>query len=379
MIEPQTLPIDAPFPPLAAIPPDLLTLADYAARAEAHLPAASWRHIEEGAGAERTLRDNRAAFDRWHLLPRALADLRGGNTAIDLLGRRHAAPILLAPLAYQRIAHPDGERAIAQAAAALETGMMVSSLSSVTLEDIIDAQRDAAQQLGAACPPAFFQLYLQPQREASLALVRRAEAAGYQAIVLTIDAAIKRSSFVLPDGVGAANLIGMPRPRHDSVAGGAILFGTPLANAAPRWEDLTWLRAATGLPILLKGMVLGEDLERVIDVGIDGLILSNHGGRVLDGLPSALDMLPGVAATVAGRIPILVDGGVRTGTDIVTAIALGARAVLIGRPQMHALAVAGMTGVAHMIHILRTELEMAMAQLGYPTIASLTPSALMRR
>ncbi|WBO20974.1 alpha-hydroxy acid oxidase [Sphingomonas abietis] len=357
--------------PLRAIPPDLLTLADYEARAATHLPAASWRHIQEGAGAERTLRDNRTAFDRWRLLPRALADLRDGDTVVELFGQRHIAPILLAPLAYQRIAHPDGERATACASAALGTGMVVSTLSSVTLEDILAAQRSAAQELGSGDAPAWFQLYLQPERAANLALVRRAEAAGYQAIVLTIDAAIKRSSFALPDGVAAANLAGMAPPRQVSMAGGPILFGTPLADAAPRWDDLDWLRQATRLPIILKGMVLGKDLDRALSLGIDGLILSNHGGRVLDGLPSALTMLPGVVDRVAGRIPVLLDGGVRTGTDIVTAIALGARAVLIGRPLFHALAVAGMIGVAHMIHILRTELEMTMAQLGAPRLSSL--------
>jgi 4-hydroxymandelate oxidase len=324
------------------------------------------------------LAENRAAFDRWGFLPRAMADLRDGSTATSLFGREHAAPLLLAPVAYARLAHPAGEIATAQAAAALQTGLIVSTLASVRLEAIAQASRDAAAQLDTQRAPLWFQLYLQPEREHSLTLVRRAEAAGYEAIVLTVDAAIKPAGLALPDGVEAANLAGMPRPRQTSAPGGRILLGTPLANAAPRWEDLAWLRATTKLPILVKGMVLGEDAQRAVNEGADGLIVSNHGGRVLDGLPSALDILAGVAEATGSRVPLLIDGGVRTGSDIAKALALGAAAVLVGRPQMHALAVAGMAGVAHAIHLLRTELEATMAQLGCPHIADLTHDRVIR-
>jgi 4-hydroxymandelate oxidase len=356
----------------------MATLADYERAAPAHLSPDVWKHIQEGAGEARSLTENRAAFARWGFLPRAMADLRGGHTGVSLLGREHASPILLAPIAYQRLAHPDGEIAVAQAATALQTGMIVSTLASVSLEAIADASRDAARQLGAERAPMWFQLYLQPEREHSLALVRRAEAAGYEAIVLTVDAAIKLAGITLPPGVSAANLDGMPRPQQTSVPGGRILLGTPLTNAAPRWEDLAWLRAATRLPILVKGMVLGEDAVRAVEEGADGLIVSNHGGRVLDGLPSALDMLGAVADATGGKLPLLMDGGVRTGTDIAKALSLGAAAVLVGRPQMHALAVAGIAGVAHAIHLLRTELEAAMAQLGCPDVTSLGPDRLIR-
>ncbi|KMS54793.1 2-hydroxy-acid oxidase [Novosphingobium barchaimii LL02] len=367
---------EGPLPPLTAIPASLRSLADYEARAPQHMTTQAWHHIREGAGREVTLRENRAAFDRIGLLPRAMAEL-DGDTRIDLFGRSHASPILLAPLAYMCLAHPEGELAAVRAAAALDTGMVVSTLASVSLEDIAAASRSLSQELGRPPAPLWFQLYLQPEREHSLQLLRRAEDAGYEAIVLTIDAGLKPAGIALPPGVDAVNLAGMPRPRQTSVPGGRILLGTPLTDAAPKWADLAWLRSATTLPILVKGLVLGDDARRTVDEGADGLIVSNHGGRVLDGLPSALDLLPAVAETVRDQVPLLLDGGVRQGTDVVKALALGARAVLVGRPQMHALAVAGMPGLAHVIHLLRTELEAAMAQLGCPRVDLLGPERLV--
>jgi 4-hydroxymandelate oxidase len=361
--------------PLASIPPDVRTLADYERRAPAHLTADVWAHIQDVAGTGLSAQDNRAAFDRWRLMPRALADLVGGTTAFDLFGERHAAPVLVAPLAYGRIAHPEGERAIIRAATAIGIGYILSTLSSVTLEEIAEARLAGEAQLGSAAP-FWFQLYLQPRREDSLALVRRAEAAGYRAIVLTIDAGVKPSGFILPPGVEAANLRGMPRAQHVAAAGGRIIFGTALADAAPSWDDLAWLREVTQLPLLLKGMMAPGDAQRMVAAGVDGLIVSNHGGRVLDGLPAALDQLREIVAAV-GDTPVLIDGGVRCGTDVVKALCLGARAVLVGRPVLHALAVAGLPGAAHALHLLRTEVEVAMAQLGCATIADLTLEGLV--
>lgn len=366
----------APLPPLAAIPPDLASLADYERRAPAHLPAAHWQHIADGAGEGVSLSDNRRAFDRWRFLPKALADLRGGSASVDLPGGRHATPILAAPLAYARLAHPEGERAIVQAATAIGVGTILSTLSSTTLEEVATARADAARQLNAAASPLWFQLYLQPRREDSLALVRRAEQAGYGAIVLTIDAGVKRSGMMLPPGVEAVNLAGMERTRVTAAAGGG-LFGSALVDAAPRWDDLAWLGQATNLPVIVKGMAVGDDVRRLIDAGVDALILSNHGGRVLDGVASAIDVLP-VVRGVAGDWPLLVDGGVRTGADVAKALCLGARAVLVGRPVLHGLAVAGLPGVAHVLQLLRTETEAAMAQLGCATPAELTPERLLR-
>ncbi len=255
-------------------------------------------------------------------------------------------------------------------------GFVASTLSSVTLEEIAQASRAAAQELGAAPAPLWFQLYLQEDRADSLALVRRAEAAGYEAIVLTVDAAIKRTTLLLPDDVEAANLRGMARPRQSAQAGGRILFGTPLADAAPRWDDLAWLRAQTALPLIVKGVMAPDDAIAALGHGVDALIVSNHGGRVLDGMPASLDVLPGIAQAVAGKAPLLLDGGIRRGTDVTKALALGVSAVLVGRPQVHALAVAGVAGVAHMLHILRAELELAMATLGCATVADVTADRL---
>lgn len=370
----------APLPPLTVIPADLQSLADYERRAERHLPPATWRHLQGGADAERSLAANRAQFDRHDLLPRMLRDLAGATTELELFGLRHAAPILLAPLAYHRLAHPEGELATIRAATALDTTMVVSTLSSMTLEDIADAARSAAAELARPAPPLWFQLYFQPERQATAELVRRAEAAGYQLLVCTVDAAVKRSGFVLPPGVEAANLRGLPRLSQNSHAGdGRIVFGTPLLQAAPNWESLAWLRATTKLPIVVKGLLSPEDARLALRHGVDGIIVSNHGGRVMDGLRPPLLALPAMVEAVEGRIPLLLDGGVRYGTDVLQALALGARAVLVGRPQLHALAVAGLPGVAHMLHMLRAELELAMAQTGCASLAAIDRRLLVER
>ncbi len=368
----------APLPPLTAIPAEIRSLTDYERRARDHLPPEIWAHIQSGADLGKSLVANRAQFDRHRFVPSMLRDLRGGSTALDLFGQRHAAPILLAPVAYHRLAHEAGEIATISAATALDTTMIVSTLASLPIEDIADAARTAAASLGKkAPPPLWFQLYFQPDRDFTLHLVRRAEAAGYGVIVVTVDAAIKRSEFTLPPGVEAVNLRGAPRlTQRASATSGGIVFGTPLADTAPTWSDIDWLRANTRLPIVLKGLLSPEDAKTACAHGADGIIVSNHGGRVLDNLISPLEALPRMIDAVEDDIPFLIDSGFRNGTDIVQALALGARAVLIGRPQLHALAVAGMPGVAHMLHILRAELELAMAQLGCASLNQIGPHIL---
>ena len=361
-----------PRPPLTAIPADITCLADYERHAAGHLPEASRHHVDSGTGEGLTLHDNRAAFGRIRLAPRALADLRQGSTRTLLLGQWHESPILLAPVAFHRLAHSGGECETARAAAALQVGMAVSTLSSQPLEDIAAASRAASAELHRAPAPLWFQLYFQRDREHSLALVRRAQAAGYQAVVVTVDASVKRSGFPLPQGVEAVNVRGYRSfEQRSGGLGGPILIGTPLIEGAPTWDDIAWLRANCPLPLIVKGVVSPRDALRAIELGADALVVSNHGGRVLDGLPAAIDVLPRVAAAVAGRVPLLLDGGVRTGTDIVKSLALGASAVMIGRPQVHALAVAGLLGVAHALHLLRGELELAMAQLGCASIGEI--------
>jgi len=366
-----------PLPPLTVIPPDLQTLADYERLAERHMPTASWAHIQSGGAL--TLARNRAAFDGLTLLPRMLADLRGGHTQLTLFGRDHAAPILFAPVAFHQLAHPEGELACVRASMAMGVGMVVSTLSSVPLEAIAEAGRDAARTLDVAPAPLWFQLYLQEDRAASADLVARAEAAGYEAIVLTVDASVKKSGFALPPGVTAANLRADADRSQTSTPGERILFGTRLADTAPSWDDVAWLRARTKLPVILKGLLAAEDARTAVKHGVDAIVVSNHGGRTLDGVPAAIEMLPAMGAAIDNAVPLLIDGGVRQGTDIVKARALGAAAVLVGRPQLHGLAVAGMAGAAHVAHILRAELELAMAQLGCPTLDYLGPDCLFTR
>ncbi|MDR2324221.1 MAG: alpha-hydroxy-acid oxidizing protein [Acidovorax sp.] len=362
-------------PARTQIAADTQSLADYAQQAIHHVEAHAWCHIEGGSDQNLTLQHNRAAFDALRLLPRHLADLRHAHTRSTLLGHALESPILLAPVAYHRLVHPEGELATMRAAMALQTGMVVSTLSSHTLEEIAAAGQQATQDMGHGGGPRWFQLYFQPQREHTLALLRRAEAAGYTAIVWTVDASIKRSGFPLPYGVEAANLRGMPAPQHTShLAQGPILFGTPLALQAPSWDDLTWLRAQTRLPLLVKGVLSPATARQAVAGGADALIVSNHGGRVLDGAVSPLEVLPAIADAV--NVPLLLDSGVRWGSDVFKALALGAQAVLVGRPQLHALATAGMLGVAHMLHLLRAELELCMAQMGCATLADIGPDCL---
>ncbi|WP_205245380.1 alpha-hydroxy acid oxidase [Comamonas kerstersii] len=360
------------------IPADIRCAADYERHAIHHIEAQAWQHIQSGADQNLTLSQNRAALDALRLVPQPVADLRHAHTRIELLGQTLASPLLLAPVAYQRLVHPEGELATVRAAMALQTGMVVSTLSSFTLEEIAQAGQAAATEMGHSTP-RWFQLYMQPAREHSLQLIRRAEAAGYTAIVWTVDASIKRSGFALPHGVEAANLRGMPSTQHTPPLLGPILFGTPLIQQIPTWVDLRWLRAQTQLPIIVKGILSPAQAQQAVDLGADALIVSNHGGRVLDGVVSPIEVLPAIAQAVQGQVPLLLDSGVRHGTDVVKALALGASAALIGRPQLYALATAGLVGVAHLLHLLRAELELTMAQLGCATVADITPAVLWQQ
>jgi 4-hydroxymandelate oxidase len=331
----------------------------------------AWAYFAGGAGDEWTLRENIAAFARRRLRPRVLRDLRGEGTRTRLLGLDLAAPILLAPIAFQKLLHPDGELATVMAAGAMETPMVVSTQASVLLEDIAAHARS----------PLWFQLYIQPDRAFTADLVRRAEAAGYRALVVTVDAPVngirnreQRAGFALPPGIGPVNLQGMRLP--PAPPPGKLLFGTPMLEQAPTWDDLAWLRGLTRLPIILKGITDPDDARQTVAAGMDGLIVSNHGGRALDGVPATIDLLPPIVAAVEDAVPVLMDGGIRRGIDVLRALALGARAVLIGRPYIFALAAAGPAGVAHVIRILRAELELAMALTGCADIAAISPDVL---
>ncbi|VDC30680.1 alpha-hydroxy acid oxidase [Pseudogemmobacter humi] len=353
------------------IPPEAVALCDYARISAERLPPMVSAWLDGAAADGVTHAANLEAWSRIRLKGRVLADMRGASTGLTLFGQDLEHPLLLAPVAYHRLAHPEGEHATALGAAATGTVMTVSTLASERIEDI------AARAQG----DLWFQLYVQARRADTEALVVRAEAAGYRALVVTVDAPVKlrnteaRIGFRLPEGVAAVNTAGMPGPELREIPGRSPAF-LGLMDAAPRWEDIAWLRARTRLPLILKGITAPEDAMRAIDLGVDGLVVSNHGGRALDSLPASAAILPAVAAAVQNRIPLICDGGIRRGTDVLKAIALGASAVMLGRPQFHALAVGGARGVAHMITILRAELEVAMALTGCRDLTAISPEIL---
>ncbi|MFZ6047334.1 alpha-hydroxy acid oxidase [Pseudomonas sp. CR3202] len=365
-----------PLPKLQQIPAEIVAVADYEPFARERMAPGAWAYLAGGAADELTLADNLAAFQRVRLLNRVLDDLGGGHTRLQLCGLDLDYPILLAPVAFQKLAHPEGELATVLGASAMGAAMVVSTQASVSLEAIAEA----------AHTPLWFQLYIQPDREFTRELVRRAEAAGYRALLVTVDAPVngvrnreQRAGFTLPEGVEAVNLKGMRNlPPSIAQPGASPLFGSPLLAHAPTWKDLEWLQSLTRLPVLVKGVMSACDAARAVEQGVAGIVVSNHGGRTLDTLPATLDVLPALAQAVAGRVPLVLDGGVRRGTDVLKALALGASAVMIGRPYVHGLATAGASGVAHVLHMLRSELEVAMALTGCPTLADIDASLLWR-
>ena len=362
-----------------ALPPGIASLADHERLARQQLDDNAWAYFSGGAADEITLAANRSAWDQITLQPRVLRALAGGHTRTELLGRTLAHPILLAPIAFQRMAHPDGERASAFAAAALGAGMVLSTQSSTPVEAVAQAM-----QGDPASGPLWFQLYLQHDRGFTRALVQRAEAAGCEALVLTVDAPTsgvrdreRRAQFRLPAGISAVHLAGLAPPPARALAPGQSALFDGLLQHAPTWDDVAWLQSTTRLPVLLKGVLHPDDARQAAALGVAGLIVSNHGGRTLDTAPATAHALPRIAHAVQGALPLLVDGGIRRGTDVLKALALGARAVLLGRPAVYGLAHAGAAGVAHVLRLLRDELEIAMALTGCATLADATPALLL--
>lgn len=358
------LPPRASFEPNLPADPNLLNLHDYERVAFERLAPGPLAYFAGGAGDERTLADNRAAFGRRRIVPRVMRDFSSVDTGIELFGRRWPSPIWIAPTALQRMAHPDGEVATARAAAARGVTLAVSTSASTDLADI-----------AAVGGPRWFQVYLLADPGARRALVERAVENGYEALLLTVDLARigrrerdLRVGFRIPEGVDIPNVAIAAGVTPEEVA--SVAFVDNLT-----WPDLEWL-AGFGLPVIVKGILHSDDARLAIEHGAAGIGVSNHGGRQLDGAIASVDALPAIVDAVAGGVPILLDGGVRRGTDVLMALALGATAVGIGRPVIWGLAVDGEAGVGSVLDFLGREFENAMALCGAASIADLTPDLL---
>jgi 4-hydroxymandelate oxidase len=365
----------SPLPmPTPVSPADLFDVSDFERAAQAAATPMAWDYISGAAADEITLRWNGEAYQKLQLKPRVLHDVSKLDTRVTLLGRELPFPILIAPTAYHKLFHPDGELATVRGAGAADATMVVSSSATVAIDEVAKA----------ATKPIWFQLYVQPDRDFTAGMIRKAEAAGCEALAVTVDTPVLgpryrelRAKFALPAGMERANLRGLAAATRTQRPTESNIFSLNL-DPSLSWKDIEWIRSLTKLPVLLKGILNPDDADRAVQMGVAGLIVSNHGARNLDTVPATIDALPEVIARVGGRVPVLVDGGIRRGTDILKALALGATAVLIGRPAVYGLAAQGAAGVTRVVNILRGELEMAMALSGRPTIKSIDSSVIWK-
>jgi len=342
-----------------------LSLSDYEELARERLSHVAWEYYNSGSADQLTLQWNVEAFTRIRLKPRVLIDVSAVDTHIELFGQKMAHPIMLAPTSTHAFAHPEGEIATVRGAGEAAATMIASTMSNRSLEEIVKA----------AATPLWFQLYVDDDRDVTEMLIQRAEAAGYRVLCVTVDNtahyARNRQGHAMREGMSQlyfANLDVTAGPGGQGRKGGrSRLFA---------WKDLDWIRSLAKAPIVLKGILNPDDAEMAVDWGADGIVVSNHGGRALDSVPATIEALGPVAERLAGRIPVLVDGGIRRGTDVLKALALGASAVLIGRPYLYGLAVAGSDGVRDVVNILRTEFEAAMALTGRISIGEIDRSVI---
>jgi 4-hydroxymandelate oxidase len=345
-----------------------LTVDEYEAMARERMERSAYDYYAGGSGDEQTLAGNRSAFDAIRLRPRVLVDVSRIDLRTTVIGQPIDFPVMLAPTAFNRLAHPDGELAAARAARTCGTIMIGSTLSTCALEEVA----------GACGGGLWFQVYVYKDRGMTQELVARAEASGYRALVLTVDTPLLgrryrdvRNNFVLPPGISMRNFeAAMTNADRWGAHSSFSAYVHDLFDGTLTWDAVAWLRSQTQLPLLIKGVLAADDARIAIENGVDGIIVSNHGGRQLDGAIPSIQALPDVVEAVAGRVDVLMDGGVRRGTDVLKSLALGARAVCIGRPYLWALAAAGEEGVRDVLGMLRDELQLAMALSGKPTINS---------
>ena len=352
----------------------LLNLEEFEPAAAARLPQMVFDYFAGGAGDEGTLRASRSAWNDVALRYRVLRNVSQRSLATTVLGEALAFPLLVAPMAFQRMAHPDGELATVRAAHDVGAGMILSTFATASIEEV----------RSASSGPLWFQLYIFRDRDLSRALVERAARAGCSALVLTVDSPLLgrrerdlRNGFHVPENMPVPNLSG--DPRLTLAGGGGIAGASALArfvdefeDASISWQDLAWLRSITDLPILVKGIVRGDDARLALEHGAAGVIVSNHGGRQLDGAIPTARALPEVADAMAGAGTLLVDGGIRRGTDVIKALALGAQAVLVGRPVLWGLALGGVAGARRVLELLRDECSLALALAGCRTPQEVT-------
>ncbi len=352
-------------------------------QARAVLPPAAYIYVAGGAGAEDTVRANREAFRRWRIVPRLLRDVSRRDLGVELLGRRLPAPVLLAPIGVQGMLHAEAELAVARAARSLGVPMVLSTVSSTPLEAVAETLGDS---------PRWFQLYWPKDAALAASLVGRAERAGYTALVVTLDTYLlgwrerdlQQAWLPFAHGLGIANYLSdpvfraaLPEPPEVNPAAAVEHFLAVVSNAGLTWSDLAWLRQQTSLPILLKGLLHPDDACQAVRHGADGIIVSNHGGRQVDGAVASLDALPAVAEAVAGRAVVLFDGGIRRGADVFKALALGARAVLLGRPYCWGLAVGGEQGVREVLRNLLADVELTLGLAGCASCADVSRDRLV--
>ncbi|HEY7147998.1 MAG TPA: alpha-hydroxy acid oxidase [Gaiellaceae bacterium] len=336
----------------------MLNVHDYERAAEAALDPAAFGYFAGAASDEWTMRENRAAFERWVLRPRMLVDVSEVTTATTVLGTDTSMPLLVAPTAFQRMAHPEGELATARGAAAAGTVMCLSTLATATIEEVAEASGDGAR---------WFQLYWSTDRGVVTDLLDRAAATGYSALLLTVDLPELgrrerdlRTGFEIPEEIPVPIFLALA----ESVGAVSPTDINWAVDKSLTWRDLEWLRSVTSLPLVVKGILTAEDALLAVEAGAEGVVVSNHGGRQLDGVAAALDALPEVVEAVGDRAVVLMDSGVRRGTDVVKALALGAQAVLAGRAPLWGLAVDGADGVQRVLELLREEIALALALCG---------------
>ena len=364
-----------------------VTFEGLEAAARLVLAPEAFAYVAGSAGREVTERANRSALDRWQIVPRMLRGVQTRDLSTEVCGTPLAAPLLLAPIGAIGIIHPEGELAVARGAARAGVPMVLTTVASTPMEEV-------ATEL-AGCDPAgagWFQLYWPKDREVALSLVSRAERAGFRAVVVTLDTwalawrprDMEHGFLPMLRGFGIANYLsdpafraGLIRPPEQDPAAAVLHWAAMFGNPALTWADITWLRDQTRLPILVKGICHPGDACAAVDAGVDGIVVSNHGGRQIDGARPALDCLPEVCAAV-GPVPVLFDSGIRTGSDIFKAIALGARAVLIGRPYVYGLAAGGADGVLHVLRCLLAELDLTVALSGHASLKTIDRDVLVR-